>query len=471
MMVLAATAIPVELRPPGGVALGFAIQASDVVANVLGFVPVGIVLAGSGPLRAVIAATSISLFAETSQFVMMHRDPSVIDVASNVIGAVLGTVVAARWRIPAPGFRIARWKGAAAAALALVLALAVWATSGEALNDRGALSPGTLEAYWKLDESRGRAALDSSGHGLNGRFSREPRRVAGVRGGAVRLDGAREHIDFGRSPAFRLVGSMTISAWINSTAFPVDDAAIVSSRDLLGYQLDTTVDRGPRTIGFKLSDTCGQLMARYGATPLVLDTWYQVAGVYNAEAKTLDVYLNGDLDNGFLLGSVTGTQRSSRAALDVGRRSGRRGFGFAGSIDDVRIYSRALTKAEIAADMHGTVIDPLTAPRAAATRVDRGRDQQRSEDLAATCATTDEEDARLPGAAAVLGVLAAVACVGLWPSAGPLLCLVVSLAAGLLLLPSIASTLPSFDLWIVPLVSLAGGMSVALSARRKNDRA
>ena len=74
-------------------------------------------------------------------------------------------------------------------------------------------------------------------------------------------------------------------------------------------------------------------MARYGATPLVVDTWYHVTGVYDAEAQTLDVYLNGELDNGFLLGSVTGTQRSSRGDLYVGRRSRPAGFEFAGIID------------------------------------------------------------------------------------------------------------------------------------------
>ena len=85
---------------------------------------------------------------------------------------------------------------------------------------------------------------------------------------------------------------MTISAWINSTAFPYDDAAIVSQRHRdFGYQLDTTIDRGPRTIGFKLTNACGDLMARYGATPLVLGSWYHVAGVYDADARTLDVYL------------------------------------------------------------------------------------------------------------------------------------------------------------------------------------
>ena len=45
-------------------------------------------------------------------------------------------------------------------------------------------------------------------------------------------------------------GSLTIGAWIKSTDFPRDDAVIVSNRFKVGFQLDTTVDKGPRTIGF-----------------------------------------------------------------------------------------------------------------------------------------------------------------------------------------------------------------------------
>ena len=59
--------------------------------------------------------------------------------------------------------------------------------------------------------------------------------------------------------------------------------------------------------------------------------WYHVAGVYDAEARTLDVYLNGELDNGILVGTATGTQRSSRSAVYIGRRSDLEGFEFAGS--------------------------------------------------------------------------------------------------------------------------------------------
>jgi len=160
-------------------------------------------------------------------------------------------------------------------------------TAGDALSTRGVTLPGRLEAYWKLDESSGRMAEDASGHGLNGRFSREPHRVTGVAGRATLFDGAKDYIDFGHSTALRLAGSMTISAWVNSTSFPVDDAAIVSSLNTsgmdAGYQLDTTIDKGPRTIGFKIADECGRLMARYGATPLLAGTWYHVAGVYDAE--------------------------------------------------------------------------------------------------------------------------------------------------------------------------------------------
>jgi hypothetical protein len=471
MMVLAATAIPVELRPLRYATLSFNILVSDVLANVAGYVPVGIVLGGLGPLRTVIAASLLSTFAETGQLVMMHRSSSPIDVVSNVIGAILGTVICARWGIRSPGFRLNRWKAVVAAILAFLLGLAALATSNGAVNARGATSPGTLEAYWKLDESRGRVALDSSGHGLHGKFNNEPTRVAGAQGGVVTLDGATDSIDFGHPPALRLFGSMTISAWINPTSFPVDDAAIVSHlNNSFGYQLDTTVDRGLRTIGFKLADACGNLMARYGATPLIADRWYHVAGVYDAEAQTLNVYLNGELDNGFLLGSVTSRQRSSRAAVYVGRRSDLKGFEFAGSIGDVRIYSLALTKAEIASDMHGADINALAAQGATRSAVDSSLASGLPKDLDSPClGSSHYEDARIPGMAAALGVLVAVACVGLWPSARSLLCLVVSLTAGLLLLPATASTLPSFNLWMIPLLSLVGGASVAVSVSRQND--
>src|SRR5262249_32039850 len=248
----------------------------------------------------------------------------------------------------------------------------------------------------------GRVVLDTSGHGLVGTFRAAPPQGAGRRGPAAVFDGAN-YVDFGRSTALRLAGSMTITAWISSSAYPVDDAAIVSQlHTQRGYQLDTTIDQGPRTIGFKLSDACGNLMARYGATPLALHTWYHVAGVYDAAAQTLDVYLNGALDNGVLLGSVSHAQRSARGAVYVGRRGDSTRFNFSGLLERVRIYSFALTSAQIVADLRGdTVQAPATAGAVSGP----------------PCPPLSERDDQdLPFAAAVLGALVAVASLGAWPS-------------------------------------------------------
>jgi len=465
-MILAATAIPVAFSPLHQAELLPVIDAYDIMANIAGFVPVGIVLAALGPVRAVMAAALLSMFAETSQLVMLYRTPSLTDVATNVVGAILGVIVVARYNLK-PQFTATRRIGTVAAALALLLILGVWKMSGNWPSDRGTTTPGTgtLEAHWTFDESSGRVALDSSGHGLNGEYHNEPKRVAGPMGSAVKFDGKADYIAFGHPAALRLTGSVTISAWIKSTSFPWDDAAIVSSFNGVGFQLDTTIDKGLRTIGFKLGNSCGTMMARYGKTPLALNTWYYVAGVYNAKAKTIDVYLNGELDNGFLLGPVMGIQKSSRENVYAGRRSDSDQFGFAGEIDDARIYSRPLTKAEITADMLGSV--QSSAPQRAAGG-GHARTPSREDRKEACSGAPDPEDKNLPGVAAALGVLAAIACAGLFPSRRPLRCLIVSLAAGLLFVPATASTIPVLTRWMMLLLSLAGGASVALTMRRQD---
>ena len=454
-LILAATAIPIEFRSLGEAQMVFEVSdVPDIVANVIGYVPLGIVLGELGLLRVVFIAGLISTFAETGQLVLMHRDPSFTDIVSNVAGATLGSLASARWRIRSPALPINRWAGALAVLLSFALILYVRSLAGEPVNTRGATTPGTLEADWRFDQEGGRAVLDSSGHALVGKFRAEPKRVPGVMGKAAVFDGTN-YVDFGRSTALRLSGSMTISAWVNSSSFPVDDAAIVSQlRTKRGYQLDTTIDQGPRTIGFKLSDACGELMARYGATPLSLNTWYHLAGVYDAAAATMNVYLDGELDDGVLLGTVRNAQRSSRGPAYAGRRGNSRQFNFAGAIERVRIYSFALTQSEIRAEMRGEAIRAPATARPASSP---------------PCAPwSDREDKEIPFAAAVLGTLVAVASIAAWPSAARLLVLSISFAAGAFLLSVIPPNLPAFNAWMLPLLALAGGASVAVSVGPKS---
>src|SRR5262249_51766224 len=159
--------------------------------------------------------------------------------------------------------------------------------------------------------------------------------------GGLLLNGQAGHVDLGNPPALQMTGSMTISAWIYSTAFPADDAAIVSKWDAntpRGWQLDTTVDTGARTVRFKLTSAQGAFMIRYGATVLQLNTWYHVTGVYDATAQTLTVYLNGAPDNGTLVGTVTSTQLGSAFNVLIGERADYGAYPFIGTVDEVRIY-------------------------------------------------------------------------------------------------------------------------------------
>ncbi|HYB42788.1 MAG TPA: hypothetical protein VEL75_13510, partial [Candidatus Methylomirabilis sp.] len=126
-----------------------------------------------------------------------------------------------------------------------------------------------------------------------------------------------------------------------------------------------------------------------------------------------------------------------------------------------RIYSFALTPAQVAADMRGEIAAAPAAQRAPTDTAAAG---------GLSCgAMSDYEDKDLPFAAALLGALVAVAAVGLWPSAPRLLALSASLIAGGFLLAVSAPGLPAFNTWLLPCVALAGGASVVVSLRWAED--
>ncbi len=74
--VLAATAMPIEIGWFGSVPIHFGWFLVDVIANVAGYVPVGIVLAPIGAGRATMAALLMSVATEALQLGMRYRDPS-----------------------------------------------------------------------------------------------------------------------------------------------------------------------------------------------------------------------------------------------------------------------------------------------------------------------------------------------------------------------------------------------------------
>ncbi len=207
-------------------------------------------------------------------------------------------------------------------------------------------------AGYACDEGAGGTIADVSGNGLTGTLvSGASWSGAGRYGAGLSLNGSSAYVDLGNPALLQLTGSMTVSAWVNAAGTPADDGQIVAkSTDASGWQLKSSPDTGPHTFGIAVSGGPGPQVQRYSATVRTLNTWYHVAGVYNATARTLDIYVNGVLDNGVLIGTVPASQVNSPVNVNVGRRTG--GYHFNGLIDEVRITDRALTPAEIQAAMN-----------------------------------------------------------------------------------------------------------------------
>jgi Concanavalin A-like lectin/glucanases superfamily len=184
------------------------------------------------------------------------------------------------------------------------------------------------------------------------------------------FNGSSSYVDLGNPALLQITGSMTWSAWVKAAANPADDGQIVAKSDnASGWQFKTSPDTGPHTFGVGVAGATNTFAQRYSATVRSLNVWHHVAGVYNASARTLDIYVNGVRNNGTLRGIIPAAQINSAVNVNIGRRSGGSGYYFNGVIDDVRIYNRALSQAEIQADMNTPVgtSTPTPTPTPTAT--------------------------------------------------------------------------------------------------------
>lgn len=169
---------------------------------------------------------------------------------------------------------------------------------------------------------------------------------------------------------------MTWSAWVNASGNPTDDGNIIAKgNNTSGWQLKTSPDTGPETFCIALSVNSNSYTGRYSKTVRALNTWYYVAGVYNATAQTLDIYVNGVVDDSILDGTIPSSQYAPSVDVNIGRRS--TGYYFKGIIDEVRIYNRALTQSEIQNDM----ITPISVALARSSALIDSIDQNLSKSI------------------------------------------------------------------------------------------
>src|SRR5262249_3982577 len=80
---------------------------------------------------------------------------------------------------------------------------------------------GPVAAY-SFSEGGGTTTADSSGNNNTGNLVGAPTWTTGKYGGGLLFDGIGDYVDLGNGTTLQATGSMTVSAWINAAAFPVD---------------------------------------------------------------------------------------------------------------------------------------------------------------------------------------------------------------------------------------------------------
>jgi N,N-dimethylformamidase beta subunit-like protein/uncharacterized protein DUF4082/concanavalin A-like lectin/glucanase superfamily protein/fibronectin type III domain protein/Big-like domain-containing protein/BACON domain-containing protein len=211
------------------------------------------------------------------------------------------------------------------------------------LNVAPAGSSGLVGA-WSFNEASGTTAGDASGNGNTGTIAGAAHTTAGKYGGALSFDGASNWVTIPDSSSLNLTTGMTLEAWVNPTVIGTAWRTVVLKEQQpssLIYSLYAGNAHGkPATDVFTSADKQVN-----GSSNTPLNTWTHLAATY--DRSTLRLYVNGVQ---VASKAVTGTIKTTTDPLRIG---GNAVWGeyFAGLIDEVRVYNKALTAAQIQADM------------------------------------------------------------------------------------------------------------------------
>ncbi len=210
-----------------------------------------------------------------------------------------------------------------------------------------ATDPG-LTGYWKMDDGSGIEARDLSGWGNNASLAGNRSWVAGIKGFALSFDGSTTYGSVADQEGLNATTALTLSAWIKPQAQGAQDIisrATVGSVD--GYSLSlnpTNASTKPGSVYLQFNEASSGNTFRVDSDtryPTDGNTWMHVAATYDGTA--MRVYING-IEEESSLGPA------SIAANTVNLGLGAQGNGarkFRGQMDEVRVYRRALSAAEI----------------------------------------------------------------------------------------------------------------------------
>src|SRR3989344_736955 len=197
-----------------------------------------------------------------------------------------------------------------------------------------------LQGYWTFDGAdmyeSGTVAADKSGNGNNGTLTNGPQTTLGKIGQGLNFDGSNDTVPLTSDPIG--TGTVTACTWFNTNTLSSWQFIIAKNG---GFSF------GPYSNGNRIiltSDAGGTALFSANDS-ITAKTWYHTC-VIRQSSGTGSIYING-VQSG--TSGTTGTPASGFYSLSIGDQDPTAGVAqpFNGDIDEVRIYSRALSAAEI----------------------------------------------------------------------------------------------------------------------------
>ena len=210
-----------------------------------------------------------------------------------------------------------------------------------------------LVAEWHFDEGNGDIAGDSSGNGNNGILSDSLTMWTheGKINSSLQFEGADDYVKVPDSSSLdSITNNITLIAWVKTYSFD-DHQNIIEKWDFEGvnqrsFELKIKTD-GTVQWGISPDGTSSVWLTSNGAVSG--NTWTHIA--VTSDGETMKIFINSEEDPNKVSAPSSGIYQST-ADLHIGRWWGGESWiwHFNGTIDEVKIYNRALSVEEIKAD-------------------------------------------------------------------------------------------------------------------------
>ena len=207
-----------------------------------------------------------------------------------------------------------------------------------------------LVLHHTYDEGSGTLAADSSGNGHDGEVS-NPEWVDGKFGKALQFggEGSDVFVTVESTPLLN-VNECTFMAWINAEHW--DGTRQIVGKSVHGgcagrTQYGLFSESGVFKLRFETEGGRADITTDLPAT----GEWVHIA--FTNDGETATIYINGEA---VVDGEVPGTLSANDDPWRIGQDCERENYVFAGIIDEVRLWNRALSAADIA-DLQGLLTD------------------------------------------------------------------------------------------------------------------